>query len=141
MPTESRVPKYCLHKPSGRAYLRIRGRVRYLGPHGSPESLEAYGRLVAELAALPPLSPANLAMPGLTVVELAAAYLDFAEAYYRKGGVPTQTVDDVRRAINLVPGRPAREVSRRLPGGRAAREGTGGGSGLPPRRREADGLA
>jgi hypothetical protein len=48
----SHVPKYCLHKPSGRAYARIRGRVRYVAEHGSPESLEAYGRLIAELAVL-----------------------------------------------------------------------------------------
>ena len=82
--------------------MRIRGCVRYLGPHGSPESLEEYGRLVAELAASPAVPPASFALPGgLTVVELAAAYLDFAETYYRKGGVPTRTVDDVRRAIDL----------------------------------------
>ena len=39
-----------------------------------------------------------------------------------------------------LPGRPAGEVSRRLPGGRTARETAGGGNRLPPRRRAADDL-
>jgi hypothetical protein len=82
--------------------MRIRGRVRYLGPHGSPASLEEYGRLVAELAASPAVSAASYAVTGeLTVVELAADYLDFAEIYYRKGGIPTRTIDAVKRAIDL----------------------------------------
>ncbi len=46
------VPKYCLHKTSGRAYVRIRGRVCWLGKHGTDESKEKYGRLIAELAAV-----------------------------------------------------------------------------------------
>ena len=31
-----RIPKYCLHAPTGQAYVRIRGRMIYLGKHGSP---------------------------------------------------------------------------------------------------------
>jgi len=100
MSTKSRAPKYCLHSPSGRAYMRIRGRVRYLGPHGSPESLEEYGRLVAELAASPAV-PDHPAPAGLTIVELCAAYLDFAETYYRKNGGITRSVDQVRRAVQI----------------------------------------
>ena len=33
------------------------------------------------------------------MVELAAAYQDFAEEYYRKNGVTTYTADNVRRAM------------------------------------------
>jgi hypothetical protein len=29
------VPKYCLHKPSGRAYMRVNGKVAYLGEYAS----------------------------------------------------------------------------------------------------------
>ena len=59
MPTKkAKAPKYCLHKPSGRAYVRIRGQFHYIGEYGSRESLEAYGRLVAELAAQPDISAA-----------------------------------------------------------------------------------
>ena len=44
------VPKYCLHKPSGRAYVRIRGKVVYVGQYGTDESKAEYGRLVTEFA-------------------------------------------------------------------------------------------
>ncbi len=42
------VPKYCLLKARGLAYVRDRGRVRYLGKHDSPESKEAYTRFLIE---------------------------------------------------------------------------------------------
>jgi hypothetical protein len=89
MPTAAKSdPKYCCHKPSGRAYLRIRGRVHYCGKYGTPESLEEYGRLVAEAAAQV-TAPALIAPPtAFTLVELAAAYLDLAEGYYVKDGQP-----------------------------------------------------
>ncbi len=77
MPTakKAKAPKYCVHKPSGRAYVRIRGQFHYIGEHGTRESLEAYGRIVVELAAQPDVSAAvRTASTGLTVVELADAY-------------------------------------------------------------------
>lgn len=43
-----RIPKYRLHKPSGRAVVTLNGRDIYLGAHGSAESKAAYNRLVAE---------------------------------------------------------------------------------------------
>jgi len=36
------VPKYCLHKPSGRAYVRIRGKVVYVGEYGSAGRKQEY---------------------------------------------------------------------------------------------------
>ena len=56
------VPKYCLHKPSGRAYVRIRGKVVYVGQYGTDESKAEYGRLVTEFAVAPaplPSAPAT----------------------------------------------------------------------------------
>jgi len=43
-----RVPKYRLHKPSGRAVVTLGGRDVYLGEHGTRESRRAYDRAVAE---------------------------------------------------------------------------------------------
>jgi hypothetical protein len=43
-----RVPKYSLYKASGKVVVRIAGKDHYLGPYGTPESREAYQRLVAE---------------------------------------------------------------------------------------------
>jgi len=104
MPTAKKLkaPKYCLHKPSGRAYLRIRGRVHYLGEHGTQESLEAYGRIIAELAAKPDVSAAvRIATPGLTVVELADAYHEFCKGYYRKkDGTPSGRLDHIQLVLD-----------------------------------------
>jgi integrase len=88
---KAKAPKYCLHKPSGRAYLRIRGRVRYIGKYGTPESLETYGRLVAEIAAQPDTPVASGSAPtNVTVVEIADAYWQFCQEYYRKkDGTPS----------------------------------------------------
>ena len=99
---KAQVPQYCLHKPSGRAYLRIRGRVHYIGKYGSPESRAEYGRLVAEIAVAPVANvDRKLPQAALTVVELAAAYQDFAEGYYRKNGQVTYTAEHGRRAMLL----------------------------------------
>jgi len=104
MPTaKAKAPKYCLHKPSGRAYIRIRGRVRYVGEHGTPESLETYGRLAAELASQ---SNASVAVPaklsaGMTVVALADAYWQFGQGYYRKkDGTPRGWLDHIHLVLH-----------------------------------------
>lgn len=43
-----KVPGYCLHRASDPVVCRIGGRDHYLGPYGSPESQDAYARLLAE---------------------------------------------------------------------------------------------
>ena len=45
------LPKYCLHKKSGRAFVRIGGKMYYLGKHGSTASRREYDRLIAEFIA------------------------------------------------------------------------------------------
>ena len=50
MAKRPRIPKYSLHKSSGRARVILNGRHIFLGKYGSEESLERYNRLVAELA-------------------------------------------------------------------------------------------
>jgi hypothetical protein len=95
------TPKYCLHKPSGRAYVRIRGRVCYLGKHSSPESMENYGRLVAEAAAQGDSVPDASSLSGITVVELADAYWQFCQQYYRKkDGSPSKWLQHIYLVIH-----------------------------------------
>jgi integrase len=98
------VPKYRHHKGSGQAFVQVKGKRHYLGSFGSPKSKEAYARFVAELAvnsvATLPLATAD--KPALAVVELCAAYLDFAEAYYVKSGRTTSHIGTVKRAIGAV---------------------------------------
>lgn len=103
MPAKSSlVPKYCLHKPSGQAYVRICGKVCYVGHYGTDESKAEYGRLVAELATNPAVTSAMVATSALTVVEVADAYWDFSQGYYRKNGRPTSQIAIIRLAIRHI---------------------------------------
>ena len=45
------LPKYCLHKASGRASVRIDGKMYYLGKHGSQASRREYDRIIGEFIA------------------------------------------------------------------------------------------
>jgi integrase len=102
MPKSAHVPAYKLHKPSGQARVIIRGRQHYLGPYGSEESREKYGRLIAELAAGGRPDQAHDPGAKLLVVELVARYWDFAQGYYRKDGRPSAHLDAVRRNLRLL---------------------------------------
>ena len=71
------LPKYCLHKSSGRAFVRIGGRMIYLGKHGSESSCREYDRIIAEYTANGRRafqSPDELLVEGLVV-----RYLDYVE--------------------------------------------------------------
>jgi integrase len=48
---KKQLPKYCLHKSSGRAFVRIGGKTHYLGKHGSQASQRAYDRIITEFLA------------------------------------------------------------------------------------------
>jgi hypothetical protein len=73
------VQKYRRHKGSSQAFVQVQGRRHYLGKWDSPESKQRYARSIAELAATPAALQPVIPASELTVVELAAAYLDFAE--------------------------------------------------------------
>ncbi len=103
MPAKSAfVPKYCLHRPSGRAYVRIHGKVIYVGDYGTAESKAEYGRLVAECAVNPVCIPVRSSATAVSVVELIEAYWGFAGTYYARGGKPTSTLDGIRRSLRVL---------------------------------------
>ena len=94
-------PTYSLHKASGRAVVRIDGRDHYLGAHGSQESIDRYNGLIAEWIT-GQRSGDDLAVepdPNLTINELLAAYLKFANRYYVKDGEPTKEVSNLQYAL------------------------------------------
>lgn len=98
--SSNHVPAYCLHRPSGRAYVRIRGRVRYCGTYGTPESKAEYGRLIAEFAASPDTTAPVSTAATITVVEVADAYWAFAQRYYRKpDGAPAGWLHHIHLAL------------------------------------------
>ena len=82
----TRVPKYCHHKASGQAVVRIEGRDIYLGPHESPASRDEYDRLVGEWLVSGrrlPSSQRSSTDAVVTVNEVLVAYLRWAQDYYR----------------------------------------------------------
>jgi integrase len=96
----SRNPSYRLHKPSGQAVVTINGRDHYLGRFGSAESRQGYDRLIAEwLANNRQMDPER---DGLTMAEVMAKYLAFAEGYYVKDGRPTSEQDGIAQALRPV---------------------------------------
>lgn len=88
-------PKYSLHKPSGRARVRIDGKDVYLGDYGSDDSHRKYARVIAEWHASHGIAQAD----HLTLDQLAILYTDFADFHYRKNGKPTSEASLVRLAL------------------------------------------
>ncbi len=82
-------------KPLG--FVVIAGKRRYLGEYNSPESLEAYHRLLAEIAASSGI-PTTHNYP-LTIVELAERFVAWAQGYYRKQGHVTAEVPNILNSI------------------------------------------
>ena len=92
-----RTPTLRRHKASNRAYVELSGRRFYLGRWGSPESLEAYHRALAEWLA----NGRRISVPesDLTVVELIAAYWpDAVKHYCDPEGNPTSSINAVKEA-------------------------------------------
>lgn len=95
--SKRRTPKYRHHKPSGKAFIEIRGFRHYLGDHNSAESFELYARKVAEYHAFGDVaSQANPKEP-IDVFELADRYLDFADKRYARN--PDAMLAQVKRVI------------------------------------------
>ena len=112
MPRASRVPKYSLHKPSGRAVVKITlegtRRSLYLGDYGSDESQENYARIIADLLAGRDITPPAASSKGnptsvsrLAVGQLAQRFQQHANGYYRKNGKPTSEPAAIRCAMKF----------------------------------------
>lgn len=92
-----RLPAYCLHKPTGRAYVRLSGRQIYLGAYNDPDSRRAYDRLIAEWLGSSRTPPIEASID-LTTGEVLAAYWAYAEARYSD----YRTLDRIRRSLSIV---------------------------------------
>ena len=69
------TPKYRKHKATGQAVVTVAGHDHYLGPHGTKTSRSEYDRVVGEWIAAGRPSHHVAAQAGITIAELAAAYL------------------------------------------------------------------
>lgn len=78
----AREPGYCLHKPTGQAYVRFNGKLHYLGEYGSEESKERYNRLKAEWLVNRHSEKYSPQATGPTIADICLAFLDHADVYY-----------------------------------------------------------
>ncbi len=103
-----RLPSYRHHKPSGQAVVTLNGRDFYLGEFDSPSSRDAYDRMICEWLSHGRQIPSAIPCGDITVAELMAAYLRFAEVYYSRDGQPTSEYTCMKDAL-----RPLRELYSR----------------------------
>lgn len=110
-----KLPKYCLHKATGQAYVHLNGADQYLGKHGTFESMQKYSVLVAEHCSGAVIEHGHRisADSGLTIAELVLVYLKYAQTYYLKNGKLTDEVacikSAVRSLVELYPDLPAND--------------------------------
>ncbi|MSR60467.1 MAG: site-specific integrase, partial [Planctomycetaceae bacterium] len=84
MPRKSK-PSCLLHRPSGKARVRIGGRDVYLGEFGTPEAKAEYDRVVGDW-----LSGQDPNRSRLLIEDLALQFFAWAKGYYRHpDGTPT----------------------------------------------------
>ncbi len=96
-----RIPKYRKHA-SGQARVTLGGQDFLLGPFNSPESHEAYRRLIAEWAARPANLPASPVREPLSLNALILAYWDHAAVYYNFANSRRGYEACLRTALRLV---------------------------------------
>jgi integrase len=109
-----RPPSYRHHKATGQAVVTLNNKDFYLGVFDSPESKEAYNRIVAEwLVSGRQLLPKDKSEKPPTVAEIMAAFWLHAEGYYvGHDGKPTSELlvyqTALRPLVRLYGSQPAR---------------------------------
>lgn len=75
--SRSSLPNLCHHKPSGRAVVYLNRRAIYLGPWGSDEAKDAYGKLISEISkrTAAEVAQAGNKLPCLKVSDLLLRYV------------------------------------------------------------------
>jgi integrase len=100
------VPSYTKHSATGQARVRVDGRDIYLGEYNSKESRIRYAEIVAQVvsgqvAQKPSVARRKSAQPdpGITINELAAGYLSWADGHFLKNGKPTSEIHCIKSAV------------------------------------------
>ncbi len=105
----TRLPEMRLHKPSGQARVRYKGKEHWLGRFGTREAAQRFAELLGEIVTgSTPSKPRTRSLgrssppaaPALSVNELAVAFLEHARQHYRHpDGKPTSEIDCILSAI------------------------------------------
>ena len=96
-----KVPDFCIHKSTDQAFVRLNGRMIYLGRHDDPAAKMKYDRMIAEWLG----AGRQVAQPGaeITITELAARYWTHTREYYvNSAGEPTPEQWHVKTALGLM---------------------------------------
>ncbi len=110
-----KVPSYCHHRASEQAYVKVRGKVTYLGVYGSEASRDNYAAAVAAVLGGQEVSSPSRGkaeeVSRLTVREVCNRFSCYAATYYVKNGKPTAEAGMVAtacgHAANLFGDQPA----------------------------------
>lgn len=82
----TRVPKYRLHKTSGRAVVTLSCKEFYLGKYGTKESRQAYDRLISEWESTGRSTSFGSEPAVVTMAMLVSDFRDWANSYYPMNG-------------------------------------------------------
>lgn len=95
-----RGPTLRRHKGTGHAYARFNGKQVWFGNYDYPEAHARFSRTLAEWRANGCRLPPEEAQEELTVADMVARYLEFAEHFYcGPDGTPTREVENLRDAV------------------------------------------
>ena len=98
-----RIPKYCLHKATGQAVVRLNGRDVYLGKHGTDQSRQEYDRLIALWLERGRVDDPKSLEDGVSIAELCLAAWTWADEYYRdREGQATRSLERIKKTIQLL---------------------------------------
>lgn len=90
------LPKLCLHKATGQAYVRLNGQQVYLGAYGTKEAKRAYAEALADWLGRD--CQPDVTTDDLTILELCARY----KAYVEKQNFAPNHLDAYKRAIKAL---------------------------------------
>ena len=103
-------PGYCLHKPTGQAYVNLGGRVIYLGTYDTDDSKERYNRLKAEWLVNRHSGKFQAKVSaGPFVSDICYAFLEHAERYYSESNECAQFELAIQPLSELYGTLPAKE--------------------------------
>jgi integrase len=95
-----RVPGYRLHKPSGQAVVTLDGRDHYLGRFDTPDSHNAYRRLLEAWLANGRRLPETAPTRPISVAEVCDKFLSWCEREYRDAdGTTSRSVVNVKLSL------------------------------------------